>query len=166
MRRSFWKSLGLATVWFAITVWPAAAHAGLLRSDPGADQRLAAAPRQIVLWFDEELDTHASRFHILDADGQPLYPEAGSVDLYDPDHARMIAAVPVLPDGRYTVRWRVVSLDDGYATEGEFDFLVGDAEPRAKAAPVEAAPGPLLIAGLITLALVLVAGLASRVIKR
>jgi methionine-rich copper-binding protein CopC len=115
------------------------AHAKLLRSSPAADERLAHSPQQIILWFDDELDTHASEFQILNA-GQPVNARAGHVDLTDPDHARMIAEnLPTLSEGVYTVRWKAVSLDDAYTAEGEFDFSVVNAQARVKPQPTPTA---------------------------
>ena len=44
--------------------------------------------------------------------------------------ARTTLVVPItdpLPEGAYTVTWRVVSIDDGHVTAGAFAFGVGTA---------------------------------------
>jgi len=43
--------------------------------------------------------------------------------------------MPPLPEEVYTVRWHAVTLDDNGLTEGEFDFIVGNATPRSRTRP-------------------------------
>jgi hypothetical protein len=47
--------------------------------------------------------------------------------------------VPALAEGVYSVRWKAVSLDDGFVAEGEFDFIIGKAAPRLKPTPAATA---------------------------
>jgi methionine-rich copper-binding protein CopC len=118
------------------TVCVASAHAELLRSSPSPDEQLAQAPSIVVLWFDEELNTHQSGFQILAGNGEAVDASAGRVDLTDPDHARLVAeGLPVLSEGVYTVQWTAVSMDDAFQAEGEFDFRVGNVAPRVKPQP-------------------------------
>jgi len=70
---------------------PALAHAELIRSSPVADERLTRFPEQVVLWFDEELDTRESWFRLFDTEGQLVHAPEGRVDLNDLDHASLIA---------------------------------------------------------------------------
>lgn len=131
---------------------PAAAHAELVKSTPAAGQRLAAAPARITLWFDEELDTQRSEFQVTDVDGRPVGVPAGRVDLFDPDHASLTAEAPALPDGAYRVRWRVVTIDDDGVTEGQFDFVIGDAAQLPAADTAQGAPWftwPLLVSAAL-----------------
>lgn len=134
MRRTLVSSLWLATLLLMSLAHPAAAHSNLVVSSPMADERLAASPETIILVFDEELAEDTSSFQLLDADGQPVAGVTGSIDLTDPDHRRLIAGnVPPLSEGVYIVRWRALSTDgDDSVTEGEFDFIVGNAAPRVK----------------------------------
>jgi methionine-rich copper-binding protein CopC len=142
-----WHSLGLATWLVVSVVSEVSAHAELVRSSPSADERLAVSPSTIALFFDEELDAQASRFVVVDVNGRPMAAVEGKVDLTDPEHARLVAeAVPALADGVYTVRWTALSTDgDDAVTEGEFDFIVGNAAPRAKPAATAAAASPLSV---------------------
>jgi len=148
MRRTIGISFLLCAALAAGVVGLARAHVGLVRSTPAEGERLSTSPPMIVLFFDEELDEHASRFQVYDANDQQVNAPEGHVDLSDPDHTRLIAeAMPTLPEGVYIVRWTALSTDgDGSVTEGEFDFIIGDAAPRAKPTAQIASPTPTIAA--------------------
>ncbi len=142
MLRSIGRAAFGAFLLVALSVGLARAHASLVRSSPAADERLAQAPAQIALFFDEELDTQGSRFEIVDGQGRVVAGVEGRVDLTDPEHARLLAEqVPALPADAYLVRWTALSTDgDGVLTEGAYYFYVGDAAPRPSPTP---AAGPV-----------------------
>lgn len=96
-------------------------HAVLVRSTPVARATLGSAPARIQLWFSEGLEPAFSSLSV--------WSEAGAqVDRGDagvaPDNPRRLAVTlaPVEP-GRYTVRYRVLSVD-GHVAEGRFTFTV------------------------------------------
>jgi methionine-rich copper-binding protein CopC len=142
MRRSIRYFVVYSILLCLVGVKSAQAHAELVRASPGPDERLAESPHQIVLFFDEELDTRVSHFSVYDGQRQPVAAIEGRVDLADPEHARMVAAdLPTLPEDVYTVRWMALSTDgDGDVTQGEFDFIIGNAQPRARPASSPTAP--------------------------
>jgi methionine-rich copper-binding protein CopC len=140
VRRIFRNSLCLSIGLLLAAVTLVAAHADLIRSEPAANERLAQSPARVTLWFNEELDTAKSAVQIFDVDDAQVDRGDGHVDLNDPDHASMIVTLPALPEGVYVVRWRAVTIDDDGLTEGELDFLVGDAAPRVASAPPAASP--------------------------
>ncbi len=132
---------------------PVTAHSNLVASSPAQDERLSESPTTIFLLFDAELAEAASGFQLLTANGQPVAGVAGQVDLSDPEHQRLIAKVgSSLAGGVYTVRWKAVSTDgDGALTEGEFDFMVGNAAPRVKpAVTATSATAPASVSGPTT----------------
>ncbi len=147
MRRTIRNSLCLSIALLLSASALAAAHAELVRSEPAANQQLAESPRQARLWFDEELDTRQSALKVFDFEGRQVDRGDGRVDLDDPDHASMIVSLPPLVAGVYSVRWKAVTIDDAGVTEGELDFRVGNAEPRAPAPQSEAPPALTLAAG-------------------
>jgi methionine-rich copper-binding protein CopC len=94
------------------------AHAQLLSSTPAPDEVLATLPPAIVLTFDDEL-TAVSSFLVVDASGSTV--AQGAVD---PANLKtMTAAMPVLPDGAYRVRW-TAGTTDGHIERAEFGFRV------------------------------------------
>ena len=162
MRGTLRNSIWLSTILIMSTVARVAAHAELVRSEPAANARLAESPRRVTLWFDEELDTGKSTVQVLDAKDQQVDQRDGHVDLDDPDHASMIVTLPALPEGVYTVRWRAVTIDDDGVIEGEFDFVVGNAEPRVKTTPAEIPPLLILAAGAFVVVMIITVGLVWR----
>jgi copper transport protein len=128
------KTLILLTlILIALLAWaaPANAHANLTRSDPPANAALDTSPAEIRLWFTEPLEPDFSRVTLRDQTGAVIETPPAQTDADDP---HQLALMPgALPDGLYTVAWRVVSAADGHATEGSFAFGVGvEAMPAAE----------------------------------
>ena len=97
------------------------AHAKLSRSEPAATSRLRSAPGEVRLWFTENLEATFSRAHLLDGERRPVEGVTGKVDGANPALLRM--TLPALGTGRYTVVYRVVSIDS-HVTAGELTFSV------------------------------------------
>jgi len=102
-------------------VW---AHARLLRSDPGAGAVLTVPPKVVRVWFDDELDPDRSTISVWDAREHRVDDGRGGVDLSDLDRKSMVARLRAADAGTYTVRWRDVSADDGFISQGRFVFTV------------------------------------------
>jgi len=94
------------------------------RSDPPADAVLEQAPGEVVLWFNEEVQSDGSTVEVFNSQGERVDNQDGGVDLNDPAHASMRVTLPSLPGGAYTVRWHAL-LPDGDESEGEFGFFDG-----------------------------------------
>ena len=99
----------------------AEAHAKLSRSDPPSASTLRAAPPEVRLWFTENLEPAFSAAHLLDGERQRVDGIEGRVDAVNAALLRM--ALPPLPPGRYTVIYRVVSVDS-HVTAGELTFRI------------------------------------------
>jgi copper transport protein len=140
---------------------PAAAHAGLVSSDPANGSVLQVSPNAITITFTEAPDLALSSLTVTDAGGA----EAG---LGDPSVNGTVWTVPItdtLGDGVYTVTWHVVSSEDGHVTSGTFSFGIGEA-PTGAATETTAGPTVLGVAGkaalytgLMLLAAIAVVGL-------
>ena len=100
---------------------PAEAHAKLARSEPAAASTLRSGPAEVRLWFTESLEAAFSSAHLLDGERRRVDGAAGRVDGANPALLRM--ALPALSVGRYTVVYRVVSIDS-HVTEGELTFSI------------------------------------------
>jgi len=140
---------------FAALALPAQAfaHATLERTSPGFQQRLSTSPRTVTLRFDQYIERlpHAIRLY-------STHREL-SVPRIRADGRALVASVPKLRRGAYTIRWHALS-GDGHVVSGVFTFGV-----RAKApAPTEAfgASGPTrtedVVRWLYFLSLALVVG--------
>jgi copper transport protein len=110
----------------------ALAHASLVREQPGLRQRLPAAPKEIVLTFDQPVDLVSDAVEVLNEKGVDLAGAARVVKT----RRELVAPIPrTLPTGAYTVRWRALS-SDGHVVSGVYTFGV-----RAAAPPVTEAVG-------------------------
>jgi copper transport protein len=106
---------------------PAAAHAVPAAMDPPPNASLDVSPREVVIRFTERVEARPSTLDVLDAGGRPVARGPAVVDPTDPWRYRV--ALPALPDGAYTVSWRVLSADDGHVTSGAHVFTVGRSGP-------------------------------------
>ena len=121
----------------------AAAHANLASSDPAANALLDHAPANVTMTFTEPPDPKLSIVHVLDVNGTDV--ESGTVQAVPANNEQLMIPLPAdLPDGVYTVSWRVVSEADGHATAGAFSFGVNVAPDTviAPSIPAPAAPSP------------------------
>ena len=148
----------------------ASAHDQLIDSSPSVDQHLDAAPTEIRLEYSAEImDVGAA---VILADDAGTDWTSGDPVLDGPTVT--VPVDPELPDGAYTVRWRVVS-SDGHAISGSIPFQVGvvtaSPEPETTSTPDPepstpstfpwrtvgvAAAGAVIAGGLYALVLVLV----------
>ena len=140
---------------FAALALPAQAfaHATLERTSPAFEQRLSTSPRIVTLRFDQYIEGLPHAIRLYSAHGELPVPRIRT------DGRALIASVPKLRRGAYTIRWHALS-GDGHVVSGVFTFGV-----RAKApAPTEAfgASGPTrtedVVRWLYFLSLALVVG--------
>lgn len=113
--------------------WHLYAHAYLVRAEPPAGAVISPSSEKIVFLFSEEVDSRFSSCALYDAHGQlvqdlPFTTEEGGL--------RLVISLPELPDGVYTIFWRVLSAIDGHLTRGVYPFGVGvHAEHSAHISP-------------------------------
>lgn len=145
-RRFLVASLAGATLAASLSLaqaLPAAAHDELLGSTPATGEALAAAPSDVSLRFSDEVLPLGAAIVVSDADGADWTASAVSLE-GDTVRAELRGG---MPDGRYEVRWRVVS-SDGHPITGLIPFMFGDAPAASEpggAPPADAdaaAPAP------------------------
>jgi methionine-rich copper-binding protein CopC len=100
---------------------PAYAHAFLDRAEPHVGSSVSSAPRQVSLWFTQNLEPAFSGAEVRDAAGARV-DQGARVDPANRGVMR-ISLKPLRP-GSYKVHWRVLSVDT-HTTEGTFSFQVG-----------------------------------------
>ncbi|MFJ3839610.1 copper resistance CopC/CopD family protein [Streptomyces sp. NPDC090054] len=111
---------------------PASAHASLSGSDPADGVVLKTAPRQVTLTFTESVSFSDDSLRVLSPDNERANPRpAQHAD--GKDNTARVELSDELPQGTYTVAWRVVSAD-GHPISGAFVFSVG--KPSGTAAVV------------------------------
>jgi copper transport protein len=138
----------------------AGAHAALESSLPAANGLVRNSPEQIVLNFNEPLDTATTAIALVDAAGREL--QVGDFAYFNSNRT-VTAPLADLPPGSYTVFWANVSRVDGHRITGSFPFTVlnpdgslpggatiggavGGSEPAAE-------PGPVVVRFLALLGL-------------
>jgi copper transport protein len=147
----------LPAVLVAALLMPAGAfaHASLIRESPAFKERLASSPREVLLRFDQSVTAFPSSIVVLTRDGKNVAAPARAV----PEKRAILAHLPVLPRGPYTVRWHAMS-SDGHVVSGVFTFGVRVAAPAVSDAV--GAQGPTRTEHLVRwayfLALALVVG--------
>ena len=155
-------------VWLAIAILAALtllgparpwAHASLVASSPADGSLLVDSPKEVRLWFDEEISPRFSSAKLLDLHGRALEVAAVRGDPADPK--MLVLTLDALPEGIYSVLATTLSETDGHVSRSFLVFGVGDvADLGAAAAPSTEAAPPLfeillrwanfaLLAGLI-----------------
>ncbi|MHA4949521.1 copper resistance CopC family protein [Micromonospora sp. SD19] len=112
-----------------IPAGPAWAHNSLRAATPARDATVPSAPTEVTLEFMQRLDPTFTTIVLTDAakrklpTGEPVVTGATST----------VRVTDTLPNGTYTVAYRVVSVD-GHPVQGSYPFTVAD--PTSSAAPV------------------------------
>jgi methionine-rich copper-binding protein CopC len=102
-------------------VAPALAHSMLVKAEPPRRAVLAKAPAQVRLWFNEELEGEYASLIVLDAEKHPVTEIKPRLAPDDPKS--IVLPLPELTPGKYSVKFRVLSVD-GHVVESSFDFTV------------------------------------------
>lgn len=120
--------LGLIMLWTGGV--SARAHASLLRSIPADRAQLSAAPRQVELFFAQQLvQSQMGTFAVVLSPGGGQVSDEATIDPGNGTHL----IVPLhggLDNGAYTVFWKTTSDDDGGITLGSFTFFLGQPDQQ------------------------------------
>ncbi len=109
--------IALVALAFPGTAW---AHATLEHTSPQVGQRLAGAPRAIMLQFDQSVRVLANGIQVFDAKGRLV---SGTPRVRRGDSRVVVAPLLRIPRGGYTVRWATIS-NDSHVGRGVFTFGV------------------------------------------
>jgi methionine-rich copper-binding protein CopC len=101
----------------ALSPGVAQAHARLTRAEPAAGSNVKA-PAAVTLEFTENLEGAFSTIEVRNTKGERV--DAGRASA---SGSRLQVKLKPLAPGRYTVRWRVLSVDT-HRSEGNFSFDV------------------------------------------
>jgi len=99
----------------------AQAHAFLDHALPRVGSTVKAAPRELRIWFTDDLDPAGTTVALMDAAGKPVSTAKSTVDAKN--DTLLTLALPALPPGRYKVVWQA-ACPQGHVTKGDFSFLV------------------------------------------
>jgi copper transport protein len=108
---------------------PATAHAYIVQSAPAPGTTLAQAPKLVSIQFDEPVNLpNGPAIEVVDAAGRRVDANDAAID--PNDVTTVIAHLPRLTPGAYSVRWRVISADT-HIVHGTFTFGYGAAAGTA-----------------------------------
>lgn len=125
---SFKWLIAIATLaFFALSIYggSAFAHAKLVKSDPPNRATLNITPKQIQLWFNEEIEGSFASISLHDADGKSVTDT--SPETVPDDLKTVVLPLPEIAPGRYTVNFRILSTD-GHVVESDYSFTLKNAE--------------------------------------
>jgi hypothetical protein len=115
------RSIMLAAFAALALAGAAQAHAFLDHADPRVGAQVKPSPRSVRLWFTQPL---VAAFCQVTVTGPAGFGGAGPVHPAPGDRQSLVVDLRgPTPPGRYTVRWRVVSVDT-HMTQGDFAFTV------------------------------------------
>ncbi len=98
------------------------AHAVLDHAEPRVGSTVSSAPRQLSLWFTQNLELASSAVEVRDASGARA--DTGRARVDPGNRSLLLVPLKALRAGTYHVRWRVLSVD-AHTSEGSLSFHVG-----------------------------------------
>ena len=106
----------------------ALAHSMLVKAEPARRAVLTKAPNQVRLWFNEKIEGDYASLVVLDDKKQSITDVKPTLASDDPKS--IILPLPELLPGKYSIKFRVLSVD-GHVVESSFDFTVkGEAQKK------------------------------------
>ncbi len=112
----------------AAPVTSALAHSMLVKAEPPRRAVLTKSPTHVRLWFNEKIEGDYASLVVLDAQKQPITDAKPT--LAPDDQKSIVLPIPELAPGKYSVKFRVLSVD-GHVVESTFDFTVkGDTQRK------------------------------------
>ena len=100
---------------------PVLAHAMLVKAEPARRAALTRAPSQVRLWFNEEIEKDYASLAVQDAAKATVTEIKPHVAADDPKS--IVLPLPELEAGKYTVKFRVLSVD-GHVVDSSYDFTI------------------------------------------
>lgn len=117
MRRS--SLIGIIPLLLLFAMAEASAHATLDHAEPRVGNKVATMPREVTLWFTQNLEPAFSTITVTDAAGKRVDTGKTSVG-----GSQMSVSLRPGGSGTYHVKWHVLSVDS-HTTDGSFTFQVG-----------------------------------------
>ena len=134
---------GLMTLGPALAApgWIVSAHSQLVSSTPGSGEVVASPPSRLVLVFSEQIDSAHTSLDLLDSSGRTIATGLGTAD--PSSNRTLVAPLPPVGEGTYTVNWRALSAADGHSTSGSLSFGIGNVSAGSLPLDVGAGGGDL-----------------------
>ena len=147
-RISMRLAVAVAAVLAAATLAPAAgAHSVLIATEPSRGRVVAEAPDQVLLRFNEGVETAVGDLRVYDGSGEPV--DTGEITQPKPTEV-VVAVEDGLARGTYTVAWHAISADSD-PISGAFVFHVKAPGPHPSGIAAEVLQGtPAVVSVLYT----------------
>ncbi len=100
---------------------PAMAHVVVKQSTPAQGARLAAAPKEVAITFNEKVEKLFTTATLRTAAGASIATAKATVDPVNPAILRL--PLPALQAGAYVVKWTAVG-HDGHRLSGDIGFTI------------------------------------------
>lgn len=127
-KRAFARVILIMAFALGAPVTSAFAHSMLVKAEPPRRAVLTKSPHQVRLWFNEKIEGDYASLVVLDAKKQPITDLKPT--LSPDDQKSIVLPLPELSPGKYSVKFRVLSVD-GHVVESSFDFTVkGEAQKK------------------------------------
>ncbi|UVT14944.1 MAG: copper resistance protein CopC [Nitrospira sp.] len=127
-RRTFVRFILIVAFALGMPITSAFAHSMLVKAEPPRRAVLTKSPTQVRLWFNEKIEGDYASLVVLDAKKQPITDLKPT--LAPDDQKSILLPLPELAPGKYSVKFRVLSVD-GHVVESTFDFTVkGEAQRK------------------------------------
>lgn len=124
--------LGLSAAWLLLSCGTVLAHARLVETYPADGGVVAEPPEQVQLLFNEPVEAEFDPIKVYDQEGGRVDEEDARVS--PDDRKLMVVDLGELPEGSYTVEWRITSAD-GHPINDTFEFAV-DASAAEAGTPI------------------------------
>jgi methionine-rich copper-binding protein CopC len=115
----------IVSIAIVISMWahaaPVLAHAQLVKAEPARRAKLDKSPTQIRLWFNEEIEGAYTTLSVIGPNKKPVTDAKPRVVSDDPKS--VVLPLPDLKPGKYTVKFRVLSVD-GHVVDESFNYKV------------------------------------------
>jgi len=96
-------------------------HAKSVSSDPAPRSVVSRSPESITVLFNQQLEPAYSTIVVTDNNGKSVTTDNAIVD--STNNKRLTLALPVLTPGKYTVSYKVLSLD-GHVVKSTYTFRI------------------------------------------
>jgi hypothetical protein len=127
-KHTFTRAFLLMAFVLGVPVSSAFAHSMLVKAEPPRRAVLTKSPTQVRLWFNEKIEGDYASLAVLDAKKQPITDVKPT--LAPDDQKSIVLPLPELAPGKYSVKFRVLSVD-GHVVESTFEFTVkGEAQKK------------------------------------
>jgi copper resistance protein C len=120
-KHTFVRSILIVAFALGVPSTSAFAHSMLVKAEPPRRAVLTKSPTQVRLWFNEKIEGDYASLVVLDAKKQPI-TDVKPI-LAPDDQKSIVLPLPELAPGKYSVKFRVLSVD-GHVVESIFDFTV------------------------------------------